>query len=321
MNLRNYLALPVLLLPLPPVAHAVESAPAAPPPRQAQPAGEHAGHGAHAGTGVTGRSAGRPAAWTEFPTLKVRMGAEGRERRAFTVVQQNIAAPAIDARSNDTKDENGYRQLPVETGAAKLDKPSRGGFHWLSAREEQTDKIKVASTIHFFSERGAQNPTALFMQQKHELEIIPQPFPREHSRYRANEDWEFLVRFKGKPLTGQKVSLETANGTRAALTSDAQGVIAVRIPDDFREEPAKKPGGAHDHGRRGSDIVLATKYAEGGKTYLTAFSSSYGPGAFDQRSLALGFGFTLLGMIGAAPLLRQRKNTKPAAGAAVNKDI
>jgi len=53
--------------------------------------------------------------------------------------------------------------------------------------------------------------------------------------------------------------------------------------------------------------VLATEHAEGGKTYLTGFNSSYGPDAFDQRSLAMGLGFTLLGMMGAVPLLRQRK--------------
>lgn len=243
------------------------------------------------------------------------MGGEGRDRRAFTAVSQNISAASIDARSNDLKDEKGHRQLPVEAGGAKLDKPSAGGFHWLSAREEQADKVKVASTVHFFSERGAQNPTPLFMQQKHELEIIPQPFPREHSRYRANEDWKFLVRFNGKPLASQWVKLETANGTKTELTSDAQGVVTVRIPDDFKEEPGNKPGSGHDHGRRGSELVLATEYADGGKTYLTAFNASYGLDAFDQRSLAIGLGFTLLGMAGAVPLLRQRKNATPGEAA------
>lgn len=325
MNLRNYLALPVLLLLLPPTAHAAASAPAA-APQQAEAAGAHAGHGGHSepagadsGTG-RGRGAGRPAAWTAFPTLKIRMGGDSRERRVFTVVSQNITAASIDARSNDIQDEKGRRQLPVETAGARLDKPGAGGFHWLSAREEQADRVVVASTVHFFSERGAQNPTPLFMQQKHELEIIPQPFPREHSRYRSNEDWKFLVRFSGKPLPNQKMIMETSNGTKTELSSDAQGVVTAPIPGDFKEEPLKKPADAHDHGRRGADFVLATQYVDEGKSYLTAFNTSYGPDAFDQRSLAMGLGFTLLGMIGAAPLLRQRKNTKQAAEAAKNKE-
>ena len=121
------------------------------------------------------------------------------------------------------------------------------------------------------------------------------------------------MRFNSKPLANQKVLMETMNGTRAELVSDARGVIMVRIPDDFKAEEPKKTAGGHDHGRRSSDFVLATEHAEGGKNYLTAFNASYGTDAFYQRSLAMGLGFTLLGMIGAVPLLRQRKDAKPVA--------
>lgn len=300
------LAVPLMFSPL---ALAAASAPAA--VQQDIAAGEHAGHGEPVGTG---RAAGKPMAWTAFPTLKTRMSGEGREGRVVTVVPQGIVANSIDAYSNDIKDAKGHRQLPLDMAGAKLDKPEAGGFHWLAAREEQADKVRVASTVYFFSNPG-KNPTALFMQQKHELEIIPQPFPREHSRYRANEDWKFLVRFNSKPLANQKVSMETQNGTKTELVSDAQGVVTARIPDDFKAEVEQKTAGSHDHGRRSSDFVLAIEHAEGGKSYLTAFNGSYGPDAFDQRSLAMGLGFTLLGMIGAVPLLRQRKPAKQASDA------
>ena len=308
--------------------YGTESAVVAAPAQQGMAAAEHAGHGDHAGAGgMAGMGrAGKSTAWTAFPTLKIKMGGESRERRVATVVPQGIVASSIDAYSNDVKDEQGHRQLPLEMAGARLDKPATGGFHWLAAREEQAGKVRIASTVQFFSERGGKNPTALFMQQKHELEIIPRPYPREHSRYRANEDWKFLVRFNGKPLANWKVLMETANGTRAELVSDAQGVIAVRLPDDFKTEVEKKTAGGHDHGRRSSDFVLATEHAEGGKSYLTAFNASYGPDAFDQRSIAMGLGFTLLGMIGAAPLLRQRKpakqpaDTKPVANETANKE-
>ncbi len=270
----------------------------------AQAADHAAMHGGHDHAAMGGMMA-KPVAWTAYPLLKARMNGENREQ--VTIAPQNIVAGVVDAHSNDVRDASGYRQLPMEMGGARLDKPAVGGFHWLSAREEQDDRVLVASTVYFFGERGAKDPTAMFMQQKHELEIIPQPFPREHSRYRANEDWKFMVRFSRNPLAGQKVVLETQNGTKTEWTSDVQGVVTVHLPDDFKAEEIQKEGGRHSRGMPGSDFVLATEHVEGGKSYVTAFNSSYGKDAFDQRSIAMGLGFMLLGMAGAVPLLRPRK--------------
>lgn len=303
-----------------PSVFAAESAVAATSLQQDRSAADYAGHGDHAGAGEIPGMGGtkKPTAWTIFPTLKTKAGGEGRERRVVTVVPQGIVANSIDAYSNNLEDAKVHRQLPLDMAGAQLDKPESGGFHWLAAREEQAGEVRVASTVYFFSDRGGQNPTALFMQQKHELEIIPQPYPREHSRYRANEDWKFLVRFNGKPFANQSVRLETQNGTKADWISDAQGVVTVSIPDDFKSETRQKAAGSPDRGRRSADFVLAVEHAEGGKSYLTAFNGSYGADAFEQRSLAMGLGFTLLGMIGAVPLLRQRK--KPAADTTNHKD-
>jgi hypothetical protein len=281
-------------------------------------ADEHANHAAHGAAEMAG--AARPTSWTAFPTLKTKVNGKDRERRVITVVPQGMAANRIDAYSNNPDDTQAQRELVLEMAGARLGKLESGGFHWLSAREEQGSMVRVASTVYYSSERGAQSPTAMFMRQKHELEIIPQPFPREHSRYRANEDWQFLVRFNGKPLAGQWVRLETRNGYRADFISDTQGVVTVGIPDDFGKAAQKKSGDSHDHGRRSADFVLATEHEDGGRTYLTAFNSSYGADAFDQRSLALGLGFTLLGMAGAVPLLRQRKDSKPAHESAKDKE-
>lgn len=324
---KNLLATAVLLVsPLlfTATGHAAGSSMAATAAMQGMPAGEHSGHD-HAGMPGTGtmprtNGPGKRQSWTTFPTLKTRMSGENRESRVITVIPQNIVANSIEAYSNNPEDANGRHQLALDMTGAKLDKPQSGGFHWLAAREEMADQVRVASTVHYFGERGGQNPTAMFMRQKHELEFIPQPYPREHSRYRANEDWKFLVRFNSQPLAKQKVLLETANGTRTELTSDAQGVVMVRLPDDFKEETQQKSAGNHDHRRRSADFVLATEHVEGGKSYLTAFNGSYGPDAFDQRSLAIGLGFTMMGMIGAAPLLRQRKDKKKQAAATKNKE-
>lgn len=293
------------LIVLPSLAYAAES------PATAPKTAEHGGHDHAATAGANGMGGmGRPTAWTGYPTLKTKTSGENRETMVITVVPQNIVAGSIDAYSNNLKDEKAHRQLPMEMAGAKLDKPSTGGFQLLNAREEQADTVRVASTVYYFGDRGAKNPTAMFMQQKNELEIIPQPYPREHSRYRANEDWKFLVRFNSQPLANRKVNLETSNGSKSELLTDAQGVLNLHVPDDFKPVEEKKAEGGHNHGvgRRGADFVLAVEHTEGGKTYLTAFNGSYGTDAFDNRSLAMGLGFTLLGMLGAVPLLRQRKD-------------
>jgi len=246
-------------------------------------------------------------AWTALPLLKARMGGQNMASRNVTMQPQNIVADAIEAWSNDLDDADGHRSLSLGMGGAQLDKPATGGFQMLTAREVQGESVRVASTVHYFGERGGKNPTAMFDQVKNELEIVPQPYPREHSRYRANEDWQFAVRYKGQPLASQKLMLETSNGSHAELLTDALGVVKVHVPDDFKPEQESSKGGNHGM-RRSADFVLAVSHSDAGQQYLTAFNSSYGPNAYDQRSMGMGLGFVLLGMLGAAPLLRNRKS-------------
>ncbi|MFH2133825.1 MAG: DUF4198 domain-containing protein [Pseudomonadota bacterium] len=245
-------------------------------------------------------------AWTELPVLKARMKGQDMASRSVVMQPQNIVADAIEAWSNNLEDANGHRKLDIDMGGAPLDKPATGGFQLLTAREVQGDSVRVASTVHYFGERGGKNPTAMFDQVKHELEIVPQPYPREHSRYRANEEWQFAVRFKGQPLAGQKVVLETSNGSRAEYMTDELGVVKVKLPQDFKVEDGQSKGESHGR-RRGADFALAASHTDGGQQYLTAFNSSYGEEAYANRSLVMGLGFMLVGMLGAVPLLRDRK--------------
>ena len=277
----------------------------------------HAAQDEHSGHFPQGEMPAKSVNWTVYPLLKIRTNGASREQMVSSALPQNIVAGGIDAYSSDLYDVSGRRQLPLGMAGIRLDKPASGGFHWLAAREVQGGKVLVASTVHSFGERGAKDPTAMFMQQKYELEIIPQPFPREHSRYRAGETWKFLVRYKGHPVVGQKVVLETQNGSKTEWLSDEQGELAVQLPDDFKPEDAANTNGGR--GMPGADFVLATEYAEGTQSYLTAFNSSYGKNAFDKRSLAMGVGFVLFGMVGALPLLRQRKVAKKDVAASADK--
>ncbi len=274
---------------------------------------EHARHGGNHNGTQSKRSMRDAIVWTDLPILKVMAGGGMRAQREVTLLPKNVSPNSIDAYSANIKAADAHRELAYDLVTAKLGKPSTGGFFWLSAREDQPDKVIVASSVYYMSERGSKNPTAMFMQQKNALEIIPQPFPREHSRYRANEDWKFLVRYHSKPLAQQKVNMVTQNGSKKAFVSDAKGIFVAHIPDDFHTTKVQKAVEArHSHGRKSAEFVLATEYKDDGKTYLTGFNSSYGPDAFDQRSLAAGLGFMLLGMVGAAPLLRHRRVTKKA---------
>ena len=267
--------------------------------------GEHAQHGQ------------RPAAreWTSYPLL-MRAMTKGSEQRGAPVlmVTKNIQPDKYAAHppSGDAP-----RDLELTLGGAKLEAlPEVGNYYWVTAREEQGDRITVASTTHYFSNPGPA-PTKMLLTQKHELELIPQPLPREHGRYRENEDWKFQLRYNGQPLPNRMVNLETQNGSKNSFSSDAEGIVTVRFPADFKPAaPKKEGGGGHDHGPRSVPFVLQTEYAVNGKQYITAFNSTYSADAYAGRSLAWGTGFTLFGMLLASPLLRRKADTRKTKAAA-----
>lgn len=273
-------------------------------------------HAAHAGNGRGGEHMQPQAArgWTSYPLIVRAMTKGMNERGAPIMMVTKNFQP--DKRSAYAPSGDAPRELEMTLGGAQLEPlPEVGNYYWITAREELDDKIIVASTSHYFTSPGPA-PAKMLLMKKHELELIPQPLPREHGRYRENEDWKFLLRYNGQPLPNQTVNLETQNGSKASFTSDAQGIATVHFPEDFKQAAAKKEGGGgHDHGPRSVPFVLETEYAAGGKQYVTAFNYVYGADAYTGRSLAWGTGFTLFGMLLASPLLRRKpdaKKLKPA---------
>jgi len=99
--------------------------------------------------------------------------------------------------------------------------------------------VRVASTVYYFSNPG-KNPTAMFMRQKYELRSS-RSLSRASTRViRAHRrTGQFLVRFNGQPLPNQKVNLETRNGSKAELVSDAQGVITLHVPETLNPKTRK----------------------------------------------------------------------------------
>ena len=57
----------------------------------------------------------------------------------------------------------------------------------------------MASTVWYASNPGPA-PSEWLARVRSELEIVPDPLPREHAHYRESEKWRFIVRYAGQPL-------------------------------------------------------------------------------------------------------------------------
>lgn len=253
--------------------------------------------------GGTPPAAATARAWTRMPLL---LPAGGRgERAAAQVNAVDIAAEALTVHAPGGLPEARRRDYPLTAEGAQIASaaPNVGNYHWLVAREAGPEGIKVASSAWYFGNPGP-SPRALLAEPKHELEIVPDPLPREHGSYRESEKWRFLVRLHGQPLAKQPLMLETEFGTRTTFFTDAAGIATVLFPRDFR--PADSAADRAGHGRPSAKFVLSTETDHGGQHFLTAFNLTYGPDPERARSLAWGAAFCLAGMVAATPLLRRR---------------
>lgn len=244
-----------------------------------------------------------------FSTLPMLVPAGRGDRQGAPYCLANLRAGAVEVRNGA----GGFAEpvlAPVAAGGVRVSAGKVGNYHWLQATEASQVGVVTASTAHYFSNPGPA-PTAMLHLAKADLEIVPQPLPREHWRYRAGETWEFLIRFKGEPVRDMGVRLETSAGTQQVFRTDGEGVLRVTFPADVANEA---PKGGHDHGRGGQNrFVLAVGLTDqDGRYYLTGFNHVYGAAADADanRSLAAGLGFLALGGLVAVPLVVRRKENK-----------
>lgn len=271
-------------------------------------------HGQHAPTDTRADvSAAVPAAvrrppmartWTQQPVLLPARATRG-ERAQAMLQAQGISASALTVYAAAGPADRRQVDYPLDAAGGRIEAatPKIGNYHWVVARAETPEIVTVASTAWYFGNPG-ESPQDLLQTPKHELEIVPQPLPREHGSYRESEKWRFLVRFHGQPLAGQSVKLETEFGSRTSFVTDAAGFATVLFPRDFR--PTEKQSEGASHGPRRAQFVLATEKEAEGRRYLTAFNLSYGPDGDRDRSLGWGAAFGLAGMLAATPLLRRK---------------
>lgn len=272
--------------------------------------GGHAGHG-HGGSTPGGQTSGAPAGWTDLPLLEATPGRD-RSKAGFQVVNLVAEAVTVHAPGGRAPLPEGVRfkadrlewEIPVQEGRFTLQSAGVGNYHWLQAHEETPESVKVASTAHYFSNPGPA-PTAMLARTKSELEIVPEPLPREHNQYRENQERAFLLRFRNEPLAGATLRFTSSAGSRASFASDAAGRALVRFPADVA--PDERQG---HHGRGASNrFVLAVEHRADDRHYLTAFNYHYGEDAYARKSLLWGGGFLVLGgLIGLPLILRRKRN-------------
>ncbi len=257
------------------------------------------------GTAGQGKRQGRD--WTKYPLITPVMRKGERDRMSTGLVEKNIETDSFEVFAPDASVADARRKVPVEAeGTVIKALPKLGNYYWVTARQETEGQVTVASTPYYFGEPGPA-PTRLLLEQKYELEIIPQPLPREHGAWRESEKWQFLLRFNGQPLANKALRMETEFGTKTAFTSDEQGRVSVLFPRDFKPIEKKPEQGVHSHGPRRAKFVLAAEHEDGGKHYLTAFNYTYSADVDRNRDLLAGVGFGVFGMLLAAPLLRRKK--------------
>jgi hypothetical protein len=244
--------------------------------------------------------------WTQQPLLLPGKMARG-ERAAATLRPQNLAAAKVTVYASEGPAERLKVDYPVDAEGAKIEAvtPKIGNYHWVVAREEGENEVRVASAAWYFGNPG-DSPKALLTRPRHELEIVPAPLPREHASYRESEKWRFLVRLNGQPLAGQPLLLETEFGSRSTFLTDAAGFATVLFPRDFRPAAPAAAGEQGGHGPRRASFVLSTTKEADGRRFVTAFNHSYGQDGDRNRSLGWGAAFGLVGMAAAVPLLRRR---------------
>ena len=245
--------------------------------------------------------------WTRLPLLAPAM--QRGERSTAVLRPIGIEAAEVTVFAPGGADDRARVAYPVGTEGATIESagPMIGNYHWATARQESETDVRVASTAWYFGNPGPA-PTELLMKAKHELEIVPQPLPREHSSYREAEEWRFQVRWNGVPLPGKTLTLESEFGSRSSFVTDESGVATVLLPRDFREQKSK--GGPEGMmGPRRAKFALGVEHDLDGKHYLTAFNYTYSPDPERTRSLGWGVAFGVIGMVAALPLLRRRSST------------
>ncbi|MEW7980541.1 MAG: hypothetical protein G8D28_08885 [gamma proteobacterium symbiont of Phacoides pectinatus] len=148
--------------------------------------------------------------------------------------KQFSLANAAGARATLWKPDLSRIPLAIENGTLTLKGTGVDNYHALVI--EQNWGYLVESIISYHYMRGkpsGRSTTELTAARKTRLEIVPQPVPREHHRYESGERWGFQVRFDGRPMAAQALTLETAHGSTLTASVTIRDASTLPFPTTF----------------------------------------------------------------------------------------
>ena len=199
--------------------------------------------------------------------------------------------------------------LEPKNGIVTPPRTGLNNYHALVVNEKCGDVF--SSSVRYIYGHGKPSktsPTKLTHLQKSELEIVPSPLPREHDRYTASKSYDFLLRFKGKPLQNIPIILNTQNGSELHATSGKKGTFAITLPNDFKA--VKEDRGAN----KPAEFFLKAAYTSEGMQYATTLAMPYHVNPNDYwRSEPLGALLIVVGMIAGWFIMRRYVHNKRKA--------
>lgn len=160
--------------------------------------------------------------------------------------------------------------LTAHDGRVDLNPTGLDSYHAVVAERERAGvKETVIRYEYLNGRRTGRSPAELTAVAKTDFEIVPDPLPREHARYLTANPAAFLVRYRGAPLAGATVTLDTSHGSALEAVTGADGRVRFRLPDDF---PEVKPGRANNPA---AELRISSTHRAGDRTYRTVLTAAY----------------------------------------------
>ncbi len=192
--------------------------------------------------------------------------------------------------------------LTIKEGKIELPKTGVDNYHVIVAEQQLGNLKKVF--IHYIFRHGkpsGHSTSEVVTANKAELEIIPDPVPREHDRYYSQQEWSFIVHFHNEPLASHSVQLNTENGSHLEGMTNNQGRVTFKLPDDFQDVIA----GSRD--KRTAHMTIQTQYQSGNKQWQTQLGADYAVSESNWRSTPWGIAIMIFGLILGGLFIRLNK--------------
>ena len=187
--------------------------------------------------------------------------------------------------------------LTAEQGSITLPRTGVDNYHALVVEKDWGYlKESLIRYQYMHGKPSGHSTSELTAVEKTTFEIVPDPVPREHQHYRSNDSWNFLLRFRGAPAAQVPVALETSNGSRLNGVSDSNGLVTLRIPDDFSRLDAE------ERDPRTAEFSVSAGMADAGIIYQTRLSAEYRVDPGRWQSLGLGVFITGIGLVAGGVL-------------------